>query len=163
MNTRLVLAIAALLSSSTIVPTAACAADQSKSQIAEKIEAQVAEMIAGINGKNAELATKYDAPDLMFMESGSPPILGPTADREGFVETFKRSPSWHVTKLDETVDVGGAGDMAVYRSTYDEDSVDGGVPMTHRVNYIAGFKLDPDGVWRVHWAVVSPQSRSHKK
>jgi hypothetical protein len=53
--------------------------------------------------------------------------------------------------------------MAIYQSTYDEDSLDNGVPMTHRVNYIAGFKPGPNGVWRVHWAVVSPQSRPHKK
>jgi ketosteroid isomerase-like protein len=145
------------------MPREAGAAAQSHSQIEKTIEAQVAEMIAGINTKHAELATKYDAPDLIFMESNSPPILGPAADREGFVETFARSPSWHITKIDETVDVSKAGDMAIYRSTYDENSLDNGVPMTHRVNYIAGFKPDPNGVWRVHWAVVSPQSRSHKR
>jgi ketosteroid isomerase-like protein len=66
--------------------------------------------------------------------------------------------------VDETVDVADAGDKAVYRSTYDEDSVAAdGAPMTHKVNFLAGFRHDPDGSWRVHWYVVNDQERSHKK
>jgi ketosteroid isomerase-like protein len=76
---------------------------------------------------------------------------------------FKSAPSWHLTMVDETVDVAKAADMAVYRGTYDEDSLREGVPFTHRGNYIAGFRRDPDGMWRVHWSVVAWQSASQKK
>ena len=39
----------------------------------------------------------------------------------------------------------------------------GSVPFTHTGNYIAGFKHDPDGIWRIHWSAIAWQSPSHKK
>jgi ketosteroid isomerase-like protein len=135
-----------------------------KVAVAAAIKANVAEMVAGINAHDPDRTTKFDAPDVIGMESLSPPIIGAKADKEGFAEAFKRAPKWRVKMLDETVDVADAGDMAVYRSTYSEDSVaDDGTPMTHNVNFLAGFRHDPDGSWRVHWYVVNDQARSHKK
>jgi ketosteroid isomerase-like protein len=133
------------------------------SPITSKVEAQVAEMVGGINGRNADEATKYDAPDVIVMESFSPPAVGRDTDRSGYVESFKRNQGWHITKIDETVDVSKGGDLAVYRGTYNEDGINNGVLMTHRVNYLAGFAHDADGVWRMHWAVINPQEHSHKK
>lgn len=134
-----------------------------QSAIAAQIKADVAEMIAGINTKDVDKATKFDAPELMAMESGRTPSVGAKADHDGLSMVFKYVPSWHLTMVDETVDVAASGDMAVYRSTYREDSLHDGVPFTHDGNYIAGFRRDPDGMWRVHWSVVSWQSPSHKK
>lgn len=131
--------------------------------IATQIKADVAEIVAGINAKDIDKATKFDAPDLVSMESGRAPSIGAKADRDGLAMTFKYAPSWHLTLVDETVDVARGGDMAVYRSTYDEDSLRDGAPYTHRGNYVAGFTRDPDGAWRVHWSVVSWQSPSHEK
>jgi hypothetical protein len=51
--------------------------------------------------------------------------------------------------------------MAIYRGTYNEDSINDGAPMTHVVNYIAGFKKERDGSWKIEWSVVCAQSRSH--
>lgn len=134
-----------------------------QSAIAAQIKADVAEMIAGINTKDIEKATKFDAAELIAMESGRTPSVGVKADHDGLSMVFKYVPSWHLTMLDETVDVAASGDMAVYRSTYREDSLHDGVPFTHDGNYIAGFKRDPDGMWRVHWSAVCWQSPSHKK
>lgn len=131
--------------------------------IAAQIKSEVAEIIAGINGKDLDRATRFDAPDMVSMESMRPPSIGARADREGLSMAFKYSPEWHLRLVDESVDVASAGDMAIYRSTYDEDSMRDGVPYTHRGNYLAGFRRDPDGVWRVHWSVVAWQSPSHKK
>ena len=142
---------------------APAAAAPSKSAIAAAIKADVAQMIAGINAHDVARATAFDAPDLVSMESGRPPSVGAQADREGLGMAFKASPSWRLKLIDETVDVAGAGDMAIYRSTYDEDSVDKGRPMTHRVNFVAGFRHDADGAWRVHWSVVAAQQKSHPK
>lgn len=128
-----------------------------------KIRSEVAEIVAGINAKDIGKATKYDAPDLVSMESGRAPSTGAQADRDGLSMTFKYAPSWHLTMIEETVDVAKAGDMAVYRGTYAEDSERNGVPFTHTGNYVAGFRLDPDGEWRVHWSVVAWQSPSRKK
>jgi ketosteroid isomerase-like protein len=135
----------------------------SKSDIASHIKADVAEIIAGINSKDIERATKFDAPDLVSMESMRPPSFGAKANREGLSMAFKYAPTWHLTLVDETVDVAKAGDMAIYRSTYSEDSTRDGVPYTHKGNYVAGFMLDPDGKWTIHWSVVCWQSPSEKK
>lgn len=144
---------------------ATAAAHQTASQlaIATQIKADVAEIVAGINTKDIHKATKFDAPDVVSMESMRAPSVGAEADHDGLLMTFKYAPSWHLTMIDETVDVAGSGDMAVYRGTYAEDSLRNGVPYTHKGNYIAGFERDPDGLWRVHWSVVSWQSPSQKK
>lgn len=136
---------------------------EAKSSTDSKIRSEVAEIVAGINAKDIDKATKYDAPDLVSMESGRTPSMGVKADHDGLSMAFKYSPSWHLTMIDEKVDVSKAGDMAVYRGTYAEDSTHDGVPFTHTGNYVGGFRHDPDGVWRVHWSVIAWQSPSHKK
>ena len=135
----------------------------SQSAIASQIKADVAEIVAGINSKDIDKATKFDAPDLISMESMRAPSFGAKADRDGLSMAFKYAPSWHLSLIDEAVDVAKSGDMAVYRSTYSEDSMRDGVPYTHKGNYVAGFRRDPDGIWRVHWSVVCWQSVSQKK
>ena len=143
------------------VQTALAAASQAA--IAARIKADVAQMIAGINAKDVARATAFDAPDMVSMESLREPSFGAASDREGLAMAMKYNPEWKLTLVDETVDVAASGDMAVYRSTYIEDSATSGTPMTHKVNYLAGFRRDPDGAWRIHWSVVCAQERSHKK
>ncbi|MEO8455861.1 MAG: hypothetical protein ABI454_11955 [Sphingomicrobium sp.] len=135
----------------------------SQSAIASQIKSDVAEIIAGINTKDIDKATKFDAPDLISMESMRPPSFGAKTDRDGLAMAFKYAPSWHLSLIDEAVDVAKSGDMAIYRSTYNEDSLRDGVPYTHKGNYVAGFRRDPDGMWRVHWSVICWQSPSQKK
>lgn len=135
----------------------------SRSAIAARIKAEVADEVLGINAHDAAKATAHEADDTISMESGRPPIVGKKVYEQGLAMVFKRAPEWHLSLVDESVDVAKAGDMAIYRSTYDEDSARDGVPYTHRGNFIAGFKRDPDGMWRIHWSVVSWQSPSHKK
>jgi hypothetical protein len=69
--------------------------------------------------------------------------------------------SWRLELIDETVDVASAADVAIYRSTYNENSIVRGVPMTHRVNFIAEFKRQPDHSWKIAWSVVCAQQRPH--
>jgi ketosteroid isomerase-like protein len=146
------------------VPASGLAAPRpTQASIAARIKGDVAEIIAGINAKDIDKATKFDAPDLVSMESGREPSAGAQADHDGLSMTFKYAPDWHLTLIDETVDVARAGDMAVYRGTYAEDSLHDGVPFTHKGNYIAGFRRDADGQWRVHWSVIAWQSPSKKK
>lgn len=133
------------------------------SPIVAKVEAEVAEMIAGINSKNADMATRYDAPDIIVMQSFNPPAVGRETDRSGYVESFRRNQGWHITKIDEKVDISKGDDLAVYRGTYNEDAINNGALMTHRVDYLAGFAQDADGVWRMHWAVINPEEHAHKK
>ena len=128
-----------------------------------QIKADVATIVDGINKKDIAKATKFDAPDLVSMESGREPSVSAQADRDGLSMTFKYAPNWHLALIDENVDVAGAGDMAIYRGTYAEDSLRDGVPFTHKGDYVAGFRRDPDGTWRIHWSVIAWQSPSKKK
>ena len=155
------LAIVTLLSCAPL--QAASRPPPSQSVIASQIKADVAEIIAGINSKDIDKATKFDAPDLISMESMREPSFGAKSDRDGLSMTFKYSPSWHLSLIDESVDVARAGDMAIYRGTYVEDSMREGVPYTHKGNYVAGFERDPDHMWRIHWSVIAWQSPSKKK
>ena len=153
--------VAAILTATPANATAHRATAQSA--IAARIKADVAEIVDGINSKNIDKATKFDAPDLVSMESGREPSVGAKADRDGLTMAFKYAPSWRLSMIDETVDVAKSGDMAIYRGTYREDSMRDGVPYTHKGDYLAGFRRDPDGIWRVHWSAVCWQSPSQKK
>ena len=97
------------------------------------------------------------------MECGSPPVIGAKADREGFAEGFARDPHWKVSLIDETVDVASSGDLAVYRGSYNEDNSGEGMIMTHRTNFIAEFKRQSDGSWKMAWYIVANMEKSHPK
>ena len=145
----------------TAARTRALAIDQSA--IATTIKAAVAQVVAGINAHDPIKTTAYDAPDIVSMECGSPSTVGIEADREGFRLGFQHDPLWKVSLIDEAVDVANGGDLAVYRGTYNEDNGSEGVLMTHRTNFIAEFKRQSDGSWRIVWYSVSNMERAHPK
>lgn len=142
-------------------PAAAESADTTA--IAETIKKDVAQLVVGINAHDPVKATAYDAPNIISMECGSPSVIGVKADREGFKQGFDHDPAWKVHLMDETVDVASSGDLAVYRGTYNEDSSRAGVPMTHKTNFIAEFKRQSDGAWKIVWYSVSNMEQSHPK
>lgn len=143
-----------------VTSCATTSADQS--DVATTIKADVAEIVAGINAHDVNRATRFDADDIVSMESGRPPSSGLESEKQGLGMAFQRSPSWRLHLIDEAVDVAQGADLAIYRSTYDENSTgDGGVAMTHKVNFLAEFKKQPDGAWKVVWSAVCAQERSH--
>jgi ketosteroid isomerase-like protein len=150
-----------LLALAAATSTAAVPADTAA--IATTIKANVAQVVAGLNAHDAVKTTAFDAPNIISMECGSPSMIGAEADREGFKMGFARDPSWRVSLIDETVDVAGSGDLAVYRGIYNEDHSRAGVPITHKTNFIAEFKRQGDGSWRIVWYSVSAMEQSHPK
>ena len=133
-----------------------------QSAIAETIKAAVAQVVIGINAHDPIKAT-YDAPDIVSMECGSPSTVGIEADREGFRLGFQHDPLWRVSLIDQTVDVAGSGELAVYRGTYNEDNGSDGILMTHKTNFIAVFKRQSDSSWKIVWYSVSNMEGSHPK
>ncbi len=131
--------------------------------IATRVKTDVAQLIAGINAHDAARATAFDAPNVISRECGRPSSVGVEADREGLKMGFAHTPSWRVSLIDETVDVAGSGDLAIYRGTYNEDSNREGVPMTHKMNFIAEFRLQSDRSWKIAWYIVSNMGQSHPK
>ena len=84
-------AAAVILAAMACAPAQA-AAPTANPAIAARIKADVAEIIAGINAKDIARATKYDAPDLVSMESMREPSYGAKADHDGLSMAFKYSP-----------------------------------------------------------------------
>lgn len=150
------LALAATGSSAAVASVDAAA-------IAATIRKDVAQLVAGLNAHDPAKTTAYDAPDIVSFECGSPPAVGIEADREGFKTGFARDPAWRVSLIEETVDVAGSGDLAVYRGTYDEDHGRAGVLMTHKTTFIAEFRRRGDGPWKMVWYSVSNMEPSHPK
>ena len=131
--------------------------------IAKTIKADVAQLVAGLNAHDVAKTTAFDAPDIVSIECGSPSTIGIEADKEGFKTGFDRDPLWRVNLIDETVDVSRSGDLAVYRGTYNEDNSRAGVVMTHKTNFLAEFKRQNDGSWKIVWYSVSHMEPSHPK
>ena len=154
----LLLAFAAAGAASSTAP-----ASSNTVAIVETIKTDVAQLVAGLNAHDAVKTTAYDAPNVISMECGSPSTVGLEADREGFKMGFARDPLWRVSLIDETVDVSSSGDLAIYRGTYNEDNGRAGVLMTHKTNFIAEFKRQSDGSWKIVWYSVSNTERSHPK
>lgn len=131
--------------------------------IAETIKADVAHIVAGINAHDVVKATAYDDPNIISMECGSASTVGVEADREGFKTGFAHDSLWKVSLIDETVDVASSGDLAVYRGTYNEDNSRAGVLTTHRTNFVAEFRRQSEGSWRIIWYSISNMEQSHPK
>lgn len=145
-----------------IAPSAAAGSAGARA-IAETIKADVARLVAGLNSHDPAAVTAYDSPDIVSMECGSPPSIGIEADREGFRSGFAHDPHWRVSLVDETVDVARSGDLAVYRGTYDEENGRAGVVMIHRTIFMAEFKRQEDGSWKMAWYSVSNTGPAHPK
>lgn len=131
--------------------------------IANIIKTDVAQLVAGLNAHDVDRTTAYDDTNVISMECGSPSTFGIAADREGFKNGFAGDPDWRVSLIDETVDVADSGDLAVYRGTYNEDNGRAGVLMTHKTNFLAEFKRQGDGSWKIVWYSVSNMEQSHPK
>lgn len=131
------------------------AADTSK--IADAIKADQAQLVADFNNHDADKAASHDAADIVAMGHGFPNVTGQAADLAASKKGFADDPTQHVTTDAGSVDVAASGDMAVYRSTYTFTGVN---PKTKQAmkesgNYLAGYKKQPDGSWKIAWSVVS--------
>ena len=150
------------------VGLAAASADASvaadRGAIAATIKADVAEMIAGINAHDADRATAFDAPDMISMEAGRASAVGADADKAGLAMVFKYEPSWRLSVIDAQVDVAQSGELAIYRCTANQEfTADDGAPMIEKMNYIAAFRRDASGAWKVAWSMVAPMEKPHRK
>jgi ketosteroid isomerase-like protein len=132
------------------------AATVDKAKITVSIKNDVHNLVEAFNGRNVAGAVSHDAPDYVFMFHGQPNVVGKEQDTVATGEMLKDPLVW-LTLGNETVDVSGAGDMAVYRTTYKMRFTD---PKTKRDGYEAGnwvivYKQQPDGTWKVASNVVT--------
>src|SRR6476646_8463212 len=124
---------------------ASAAAATDRDSIRAAIKANVHDIVSGINTHNAKQATMHDAPNVVAIESGQPNTVGVAADLAGFKQAFAAAPTWRVSLIEETVDVPESGEMAVYRSVYNQDSLHDKVPFTQKVNFISNWSRHENG------------------
>jgi ketosteroid isomerase-like protein len=136
-------------------PAAPCAAQES-AKIADAIRADAAKLVAQLNAHDAAGAVSHDAPDVVAMFHGLPNAEGPEADLT-VTRMLLSDPLAHVAVSDERVDVAASGEMAVYRASYTLTMTDPKTkgPMTEHGNWVVGYRLQPDGTWKIAWDVVS--------
>jgi ketosteroid isomerase-like protein len=152
--------LAALLSAGASGPAAAAPPTPGAGKIVEAIKADAAQLARDINAHNAIKAASHDAPDVVVMASGEPNLTGRSADAAGFKKSMASDPTWKVALINETVDVAASGDVAVYRSTYRESGTRAARPNTHNINFLAGYRRQVDGPWKIAWYIVSPTGPS---
>lgn len=153
----------AAISCFALESAASAATATDRDSIAATIKAQARDIATGINTQNANLATAHDAPNVVAVYHGIPNVVGVAADLADFKKTFAAEPSWRVSLVEEAVDVPHSGDMAVYRSIYNQDSTRDNLPLTQKVNFISGWSRHENGAWLMDWYVVSEMEKSHKK
>ena len=139
------------------------AAQDDNATVVRTIKTDFAQFIAGINAHDVGRATAFDATDIVSMECGRPSSTTLAAEQSGLRDAFAHNPDWHVRLIDEAVDVARAGDMAVYRGTFYQDSSRSGQPTTQKVSFVAGFKREDDRSWKVAWSIVAPTEAMHTK
>jgi ketosteroid isomerase-like protein len=142
----------------------ACASPSSMREAVDAtIKAHVRDIVSGINTRNADLATSHDAATIISMQTNQPNTVGAAADASDFRKGFASDPSWRVSLVEEAVDVAEAGDMAVYRSIYNQDGTQSNVPVTQKVNFVSGWSRREDGIWAMNWYVVLEIEKPHKR
>jgi ketosteroid isomerase-like protein len=131
------------------------AADTTK--IAAAVKADADQFLADFNAHDAVKTASHDATDYVFMFHGAPNTVGAATDLANAKKMFAADSTQHVTLANETVDVAASGDMAVFHSTYVVTGADPKTkkPFTENGNYLAGYKLQADGSWKMEWSVVS--------
>jgi ketosteroid isomerase-like protein len=147
----------------SIESTVSAAPAMDRTSISTTIKAQVRDVVTGINTHDAKLATAHDSPNIVAMEQRQPNTVGVAADMAGFKQAMAAEPDWRVSLIEEAVDVPESGDMAVYRSIYNQDSTRDKRPVTQKVNFISGWSRHESGTWAMDWYIVSAMENSHKK
>ncbi len=126
-------------------------------KISDAVKADVAQLVADFNAHDPVKTSAHNAPDVVSMNHGGPNVVGAGANLAAAKKSVADDSSQHVSVADATVDVAASGDMAVYRSTYVFTGTNPKTKatITENGNYLAGYKKQPDGSWKIEWSVVS--------
>jgi len=153
-SVTLSVALAASLAACAKTEAAKPAADTAK--IAEAVKADAAQLVTDFNAHDATKSVSHDAPQTVGMFHGAPNVNSPAEDLE-ITKKQAADTSTHVSVSDESVDVAQAGDMAIYRATYDYTQTDPKTkkPQTEHGNWLLIYKPQPDGSWKIVLSMIS--------
>ncbi len=151
------LSLLAAASLTACAKPAAPAATVDSASIADAVKADARQLVADFNAHDADKAITHDTADMVGMFHGQANIVGPQADLAQTKAMLATNPNANLVVSNESVDVAQAGDMAVYRSTYVFTGTDPKtkLPNTETGNWVAGYKKQPDGTWKMAWNVIA--------
>ena len=114
------------------------------------LQAEDAAINAAYKARDAAKATAYDAADYLSYTSGSPTVKGRDADLQGTKDAFA-DPGYSFSFSADRTEVAKSGDLAYQAGGYSQSQTN---PTTHKVetvtgNWVATFRKEPDGVWRI--------------
>ena len=126
-------------------------------KIADAVKADEAQLVTDFNAHDATKTASHDATDVVAMAHGQANTVGAAADLAANQKAFAVDSAQHVTTANESVDVANSGDMAVYHSTYVFTATDPKTKktVTENGNYLAGYKLQSDGSWKIAWSIIA--------
>lgn len=121
------------------------------------VKADIDQLVRDFNAHDAVKVAAHDVADVVQMSHGGPNIVGAAMDLEANRQQLAADPSAHIAVADPRIDVAASGDMAIYRSSYVFTSTGEktGRPIVEAGNYLAGYRLQADGTWKMQWSVVS--------
>ena len=145
------MAVGALLSGSL---SAHPAVDTAK--VADAVKADAHLVVQQFNAREVDKGVAHDAPNYVGMFHGMPNVNGPAEDLAATKQQAS-DPAANLSVSNEVVDVAASGEMAVYRATYAYTLTDPATskPMIEQGNWLLGYKIQPDGSWKVTWGVAS--------
>jgi ketosteroid isomerase-like protein len=127
-----------------------------KTKVATGIKNDVHDLVESLNAKDVDAAAAHDAANYVGMFHGAPNSVGIEQDK-ATTKQVVADPLFWVQLGNETVDVSDAGDMAVYRTSYQYRHT--GEKSKKEVkelgNWVIGYKKQPNGAWKVAWNVIS--------
>jgi ketosteroid isomerase-like protein len=128
-----------------------------KDKIAAAVKADWDNVEAGANSGDATKAVSSDAPDIVNMFHGEPNLVGIDADLKNTQAMIGTGAK--ISYSAESVDVADAGDMAIYRATYDMTYSDPKTKksITDHGNAVAGYKKQADGSWKIAWTIFADE------
>ena len=98
--------------------------------------------------KDLEQTLSFYAEDAVLLAPNAPAAVGRPAVRAAWIEEFKdpaNSLSWRA----EAVAVSRSGELAYARGSYDATYTSGGRAVREHGKYLAVWKKQPNGAWRV--------------
>ncbi|MBY8826369.1 YybH family protein [Sphingomonas colocasiae] len=124
-------------------------------RVAAEVKAAIHSQIDAYAARDAEKAASIVAPDIVAMVHGAPNIVGKPASAAA-MKAQMADPRLKLAVSDESVEVSGSGDLAVYHATYRFTFSDPATkrPVTETGNWVAVFKRQADGTMKLQKDIV---------
>ncbi len=131
-------------------------AKPSADMVTAEVKAAIHTQVQAYVSRDEAKAAIVLAPDIKTFFHGEPNVVGMAAAKAA-IQAQLALPDVKLEVSDETVDVAGSGELAIYHATYRFSFTDPRTkkPFVEVGNWVAIFKRQPDGVMRLSTDIVA--------